>query len=218
MGKENLNNNVDNDDLTTMLNAIDTMEKSFIIEAKKYLSIGETHTFDFFCNAIVNRGIALCNGFKILALSNNYIAAVPMIRLQIDNCLRFYAGTLVQDFKPFFWAYLKGEKISNMTDIDGKKMSDSYLAKKLDEDVFPGIHNLYVNASGYVHLSNEHTFLHTKIVPEQVGVIGTKIGHYDFFSTPKKVDFAYNMLKTSEFLLSLVTSWTSKKEDHSNNE
>lgn len=73
---------------------------------------------------------------------------------------------------------------------------------------------MYTNTSGFVHLSNEHTFLQTKIENEKISI---QSGKFDFFTIDKKVDFTFNMLKASEFLLGLIQSWKFQKEAIMNN-
>tara|TARA_R110001583_G_scaffold12279_7_gene54622 strand:- start:125 stop:856 length:732 start_codon:yes stop_codon:yes gene_type:complete len=218
--KVNRNTDVNEEDLKQVFKNIEILEKLFIKESKIFLTIGSTedgkgsvHQMDLFVSAIVNRGISLSRGFKTLAESNNYICAVPIIRLQIDNCLRFYASTLVTDYNDFFMQYLSGSHIRNIKDAFGNKMTDNYLAKKLDKEVFPGILNMYQNTSGHIHLSNEHTFMHNQIEKhnEDEMTMKTIIGGHDFFKVDQKVDFAYNMFKATEFLLDLVKSWKYQK-------
>ena len=214
------NTNVNEEDLKQIFKNLDALEKLFIKESKIYLTIGSeengkgsVHQMDLFVSAIVNRGISLATGFKTLAKSNNYICAVPIIRLQIDNCLRFYASTLVKNYNDFFMQYLSGTHIRNIKDAYGNKMTDNYLAKKLDKEVFHGILNMYQNTSGHIHFSNEHTFMHNKIEKEndEEMTMKTIIGNHDIFKIDQKVDFAYNMFKATEFLLELVKSWKYQK-------
>ncbi len=214
---DKLNKEFNEEDLKEYLSELLNLENEFINEAKLFLSIGEAgdkgsiHTMDLFISGIVNRAISIICGFVVLAKENNYIAAVPLIRIQLDNCLRFYAATLVDDYDAFFLKYLDGEHIGSLKDIKGKRMTDTYLAKQLDKNVKPGILKLYKNSSGHIHLSNEHSFLQTKIVSEKEGTIITKIGRYNFFEIYRKVDFSYNMLVVTKLLLDLVKSWKFQK-------
>jgi len=202
------------DDLLNIFENLSKLETAFLREAKMFFQIGgkngHIHTMDLFTSAIINRSISLMRGFVTLAKENNYISAVPLIRIQLDNCLRFYATTLVGDYNDTFLKYLSGVHIRNIEDASGIKMTDTYLVTKLDE-IFPGIKNLYKNSSGHIHFSNEHSFLQTTIVSDKERTIGTRIGYYDFYSIDKKIDFAYNMFKASEILLDLTRSWTVQK-------
>lgn len=206
--------NVTEEDLNKVFDNLGKLEIAFLNEAKLFFKIGgqngHIHTMDLFTSAIINRSISLMRGFVTLAKDNNYISAVPLIRIQLDNCLRFYAATLVTDYNEFFIEYLKGTHIRNLKDSTGAKMTDTHLVTALDK-LFPGVHNLYINSSGHVHFSNEHSFLQTTLVSDKERTIGTRIGYYDFYAIDKKVDFAYNMFKTSEILLDLTRSWKFQK-------
>jgi hypothetical protein len=210
--KNALTKGMTQEDLNQFLEDLSLLEHRFLEENKLFLEAGgknkELHMMDLFFSAIANRSIAFIRGFITLVRDDNYIAAVPFIRMQIDNCLRFYATTLVSDMNDFYLKYLEGTHIGQIEDAEGNKMYDTYLVEKLDENLFPGIRNLYKNTSGYVHLSNEHTFLQTKYENDKLSV---RSGKFDFFSIDKKVDFVFNMLKASEFLLTLLESWKFQK-------
>ncbi len=209
--KNKRNKDVTDEDLKIFLQQLLDLEARFLDEAKIFLQLGkELYSMDLYISAIINRSISFMQGFEQLAKENNYITAVPIIRMQIDNCLRFYAATIVTDYNAFFIEYLKGIHIRNLKDSNNKKMTDSYLIEKLDK-IFPSVHNLYNNTSGYVHLSNEHSFLQTEIIKDEERKIGTRIGRYDFYAIDQKVDFVFNMLKASEILLGLVRSWKFEK-------
>ena len=217
--KNALTKNMTQEDLNQFIKDLNEIELRFLKENKFFLEVGgedkKLFMMDYlFFSAIVNRSTAFIRGFITLAKDDNYISAVPLIRMQIDNCLRFYASTLVSDKNDFYLQYLGGENFGKILDAEGNKMRDPYLVEKLDEELFPGIHNLYKNTSGFVHLSNEHTFLQTKIENEKISI---QSGKFDFFTIDKKVDFTFNMLKASEFLLELIQSWKFHKEAIMNN-
>jgi hypothetical protein len=215
--KNKRNKDVTDEDLKVNFKRLQQLEDLFLDEAKIFLQLGkQLYSMDLYISAIINRSISFMKGFEQLANENNYITAVPIIRMQLDNCLRFYAATIVSDYNTFFIEYLKGVHIRTLKDSNNKKMTDAYLVEKLDK-VYPGIHNLYNNASGYVHLSNEHSFLQTEIIKDKERTIGTRIGHYDFYALDQKVDFVFNMYKASEILLDLVRSWKFEKLKTENN-
>lgn len=198
--KQDLNIAVTVKDLEEVTTKLANIEMQLLEEFKTLLNLEcENMNMVLYTSAIVNRGMALVRGFIILTASGNYITAVPLIRLQLDNCLRFYAGCIVKDFNNFHSKYLDGVRFSKIRDKYGKPMNDKHLAETLDK-LFPGVYNLYENASGFIHLSNEHAFLQTEKVNIKERIIGLRVGRYDYFSTARKVDFIYNMLFTSELL------------------
>lgn len=213
--RDKINKSVTGKDLNSVFESILKLETFILKEAELFLSIGEgkgrIHTMDLYISAIINRSIFLMRGFTSLAKENNYISAIPLIRIQIDNCLRLYASTIVEDTSRFFIEYLEGKHIGNMVDAKGNKMTDNYLVCELDKNLFSGIKILYKNTSGYIHLSNEHSFLQSDISSKTKDTLQTRIGYYDFYSIIEKVDFSFNMYKASEFLLTMVKSWKYNK-------
>ncbi|RYZ90898.1 MAG: hypothetical protein EOP04_02445 [Proteobacteria bacterium] len=211
------NKEVTEQDLQHSLEGLLDLEKRLTKEVATFIQIGgskgELLSMDYFISAIVNRAISLISGFQTLGSINNYIAAVPIIRMQVDNILRLFAATIAPNRDKFFQEYLAGEHIGNMKDVNGKRMTDSYLAKKVDSELYPGILNLYQNTSGYVHLSNVHAFLQVEIEDENKGEMRTFVGRYDFWKIDEKVDFAFNMFKSTEFLYRLVRGWTLYKNN-----
>lgn len=216
--KPNRNADVGEEDLTLILSNLLTLEKEFIEETKLFMSIGgesgkgKIHTMDLFISDIVNRAISLIHGYILLAKEKNYISAVPLIRIQLDNCLRFYASTLVSNYDEFFKKYLGGEHIREIKDSNGKKMTDTYLVKQLDKNIMPGVYNVYDNTSGFIHLSSKHSFLHTETNKEANRTINIKIGKYDYFKIDEKVDFSYNMFVVTNLLLKMISSWKDLKQ------
>jgi hypothetical protein len=168
--------------------------------------------------SIVNRAISLNRGFIILWKANNFSTAIPLIRLQIDNCMRLYAISISENSLEFYDSVLSGVHIKNIKDADGKKMSDDYLITKLDL-IFPGFKNLYRNTSGYVHFSNEHMFANNKIKSKRDDsfILQTSIGAKEELEIFEEIDFCYNFfqagLSLSRLVLSLRKSMTEEIND-----
>jgi hypothetical protein len=106
--------------------------------------------------AVLNRSIALIGGFCDL-IPTNYICAAPLVRLQLDNVLRFSALWLVSDLQDFVTKFLEGVQINKLTDKDGQRMTDRYLVDKMKAR-HPGVEQVYDDTCGYVHLSDTHVF------------------------------------------------------------
>lgn len=163
--------------------------------------------YNIYVSAILNRAIALTKGYLTLARENNYFAAVPLIRLQVDNSLRLYASLLVTDFHKFFLDYLDGKAFKQIKDRSGNKMHDAYLVNKLEQK-FSGLLKLYSDTSGYIHMSAIHSKMITQPVPGKERVLGTRIGSFDFFSIKTKIIFCENMHVANQILLLLLRDIT----------
>ena len=113
---------------------------------------------DLFFISSADRSARLIDGFLPLLQSKNLTSAAPLLRLQIDNCLRTYAAFLVDDPDDFSQRVLfDNVKVSSIRDRDGKKMSDVYLRQKLSE-IDPKVSDAYIAASGFIHLSDKALF------------------------------------------------------------
>ena len=75
------------------------------------------------------------------------------MRLQMDNCMRTYAAFIAADKDAVIDCIIHGRKIRDQVDVDGKKMTDANLKKKMAafNASFPAV---YDQASGYVHFSD----------------------------------------------------------------
>ncbi len=126
--------------------------------------------------ALLNRSMGLIRGFCTM-ISDNYICAAPLVRLQLDNVLRFSALWLVDDRDDFTAKVIGGEPFNRLKDRDGKQMNDSYLAQRMDGKV-PGLAQAYKEACGYIHFSDAHLY-HTVVSTGETSVrieIGEDLG------------------------------------------
>ncbi len=106
----------------------------------------------FFC-ATLDRCVQLSEGFIVLLKQRNMSCVGALLRLQMDNCMRTYATFVAADKYAVIDCIIHGRKISDQLDLNGKKMTDANLKKKMTVfcDSFPAV---YDKASGYVHLSD----------------------------------------------------------------
>jgi hypothetical protein len=118
---------------------------------------GTVYYLDILATAVMNRSVALISGFCLLIEAQNFICAAPLVRLQLDNCLRFYAARLVKNPHAFAVQVLEGTPVRKLKDTSNKPMTDRYLVDKLSES-YPWVSKLYEETSGYIHLSDKHIF------------------------------------------------------------
>lgn len=118
---------------------------------------GAMYPLDLLVLATLNRSLCLLKGFVSLIEDKNFVSAAPLIRLQLDNCLRLSAGTLVNNTHGFTMKILEGIPVRKQRDRSNKLMTDQYLVEKLTQQ-FTWVKKVYDNTSGYVHLSEKHIF------------------------------------------------------------
>jgi hypothetical protein len=210
MKKQSINMEVSEVDLDHSLKNILLLEKLFVLEIKKIYEIEKGITeINHYIMSIANRAISLNRGFVTLANANNYLTAISLMRLQIDNCLRLYAMSLSGDSSLFYKEILSGKHVRNLEDRDGKKMSDTHLTKKIDK-IFPGFKSLYDKLSGYIHFSFEHFSFNNSVENETLSIT---IGAIENLEIHKKVDFAHNMFLIGKDLLKIISEYRNEIKD-----
>jgi hypothetical protein len=199
--------------LDNILVELSNLQTEFVKSSKRYIEAGnkKLYTLDFFASAVNNRTISLTNAFMTLAKESNYLAAVSLIRLQLDNALRFFASTLVKNSDDFVLHILSGKEIRNYKDSNGAKLTDSYLAKQL-EKYFQGINKLYKDTCGFIHLSDKHFFPTLAKLDKKNMNIGIKVGSYDSYNLDEKIDFSRTMLEVSKLVIIVVEQWKHEKD------
>ena len=137
--------------------------------------IGETLTKDdlFFC-ASLDRCLHLIDGVIILLKERNLTCAGPILRLQMDNCIRTYAAFIAEDRIRVIDCLIYGSPINREKDANGKRMTDGYLKDEITK-IDGQFANVYDQASGYIHLS-EKAFYQTVTDIDDDGKITLQIG------------------------------------------
>lgn len=115
------------------------------------------YPLDLLFLAAINRSRSYTGAFLELMKKENYLAAVPMIRQQVDSILRLSASRLVKNPHEFAQRVLAGEAIRKIKDMHGNKMTDAYLLTTFKHEN-PWIEGVYSAGSGFIHLSEKHIF------------------------------------------------------------
>lgn len=156
--------------------------------------------------SIVSRSNSIIKSFELLFYNKLYSTAISLIRLQIDNCLRLYAMTLCNP-EYFLDEITKGNSVRKLNDRDGKKMTDAYLIRKIDE-FLPSFESLYQETSGFIHFSFEHLKSNNKITQKGLDLhIETLIGGEFELDNVKKVKYLDDMINASFNLYRLIYSY-----------
>ena len=198
--------------LNEIILQISEFKEEFLKSSQRIMEAGNSKLFalDFLALSVNNRAISLANGYSTLVAEKNYLTAVSLIRLQLDNALRFFASTLVEDSSKFAEHFIDGKAIRDYSDIKGKKLTDSYLAKEL-EKYFKGTQKLYRETCGFIHLSDRHflpTLTKGKTKDRKIEI---QIGSSENFSIEDKIDFSETMLEVCKLVLIVVEQWKHEK-------
>ena len=200
--------------LEELLQKLEEQKKLHVEVTMKMLSAGNANMYplDFLAISASKRSMSLIGGFITMIRDENFICAAPLLRLQLDNSLRFYASFLVNDPHELANGFIEGKLIRDFTERrTNKKLTDSLLVERLAEH-HPWITNVYKETSGYIHLSDKHLFnaMGKKDDKQKLQLIG---GEKDSFITDKnRFEATYLMIELTTVLLWLLHSWTLTKE------
>ncbi|WP_028377499.1 hypothetical protein [Leeuwenhoekiella sp. MAR_2009_132] len=192
------------DDLIIQLSG----EDSKIIALGKILaeSIGATE-YTFFCHSVLNRTINLNRGYLTLLKDQNFIAAAPLVRLNLDSLLRIFASIQSEyDVETFARNVRRGDMIRKMrySKKAKERLTDTKLVNLLmDIPNFKWVKQVYYAGSGYVHLSNQHFYSSIKIVDLQT-VEGGILKTDKYISEDEKIAGTYYMLQSSKGIRAFI--------------
>jgi hypothetical protein len=173
---------------------------------------GAWYELDFLAVATLNRSLCLTTGFCTLIKARNFIAAVPLLRLQLDNLMRFSAAWLVDDPHGFAREVVNGTRIKDLKDRSGERMHDSYLKKICVKD-YPQVSGLYENASDYIHLSNKHVFNAIQASKTGDGKFTAKVSAEDEYIPDETYLEAIQLFDaTTKVLFSHFSRWIATKD------
>jgi len=170
------------------------------------------YELDFLAVAVLNRSLQITAGFCTLIRTRNFVAAVPLLRLQVDNLMRFSAAWLVDDPHEFAREAVNGTQIKDLKDRSGKLMCDSYLNRVCGNN-YPQISKLYKAASGYIHLSNMHVFNAIQASKTGDGKFIAKVSAEDEYVSDKLYLEAIQFFdETTTILFSYISAWIATKD------
>jgi hypothetical protein len=114
---------------------------------------GALYPADHVMLGVAQRSLMLIAGFVALVEQSNAVCAVPLLRLQLDNIMRFNALWLVRDPKEVLNALLSEKPFNKLKSRDGNEpLTDRYLAEQLSKR-HPWVSEVYKRTSGFIHLS-----------------------------------------------------------------
>ncbi|MBX7234500.1 MAG: hypothetical protein K1X65_08960 [Caldilineales bacterium] len=173
---------------------------------------GQIEPIDVYAFMVLKRSLSLVFGFTTMLRARNFLCASPLIRLQIDNLLRFRAAFLVVNQSQFVVDVIQGKEVRQLKDRTGRKMIDAHLQDVLSSD-YPWLRGVYKKTSGYVHLSEEH-FFNTVRASEsgQEGAIEAYIGPDDkLVSNAIYQEALEDMILVTHSLLTYLSDWATGK-------
>ncbi|MFN3917643.1 MAG: hypothetical protein ACK4K0_07865 [Flavobacteriales bacterium] len=168
-----------------LLIEIDNKSKAIINMGKQLSAITPNmETFDFLLIAALNRTVNISKAYTTLIRENNFIAAAPLVRINIDTLLRLYASIICEyDRNAFASKVMSGELIKKMK-LRGTKIDlrDDTLYSEISKiEGMEWVADIYKAGNSFVHLEKSHIFSSLKIADENERTIHMSIGFHDAF-------------------------------------
>lgn len=116
---------------------------------------GNMFPVDLLAISAIKRSLSNTAAVRLLVENWNLVAARTMLRAHMDTPLRLSAVWLVNDPHGFAMKVQAGERIRNIKDRNGKRMTDAYLITRMSTE-YPWVAEVYDRLSGYVHFSADH--------------------------------------------------------------
>jgi hypothetical protein len=173
---------------------------------------GALYPVDFMAFAVLHRSMALIRGFCAAIRSNNFTCAAPLVRLQLDNLLRFYALYIVKDPHDAVTNVFRGIPIRKQFDRDGAPMTDHNLVQSLAKNL-PWVESVYRESSGFVHLSEKHMYHTQESIDRSTRSLVLKVSGEDVaIPDSARVEAARAMTEISLQVLKYICGWARTKD------
>ena len=157
----------------------------------------------FFMSSAINRAMNINRGFITLTKDDNYSCAIPLMRLMLDNCMRFWGISLVDDKHDYIRVWGSGEKISTIKDRNGKKLTDKHLSECFAL-LYRGVDKTYNDACAYVHFSEQNLYITAKVDKQKERRVDLRIDGYDHFPETTKNNIDKWMLYLNNVLIDTI--------------
>ena len=157
----------------------------------------------FFMSSAINRAVNINRGFTTLTKDDNYSCAIPLMRLMLDNCMRFWGISLVDDKHDYIRVWGSGEKISTIKDRNGKKLTDRHLSECFAL-LYRGVDKTYNDACAYVHFSEQNLYITAKVDKQKERRVDLRIDGYDHFPETTKNNIDKWMLYLNNVLIDTI--------------
>ena len=166
---------------------------------------------DLVVMAAMHRSMALIDGFTTLVQQRNALAAIPLIRMQIDSIIRTYACWTVEKPSVVAEAMLDDKPLNTIKSRTGQPLTDAYLYQAAAEH-YPWIPAAYRQISGFVHLSGRHITAPMHTGEPRTGHFTVNVSSPQGWSDVDVIGAIGTFAEATRCLLHLCWSWLKTKE------
>lgn len=144
---------------------------------QKFNEVGCFAPIDFYVDTVLKRAMVINGAYVKLAKTNNYIAAAPYIRMQMDNCINLGAGAMVKDILAYINHFLSGKELYKFKDERKNSLYEKYIVQEMNKR-YSSFKQGYDHYNKEVHLSVGHFFMAHYMDEDNCLNLTLENGHY----------------------------------------
>ncbi len=179
---------------------------------------GKIFTKTILINTVLQRSLALIDGYQKLLETNNIIVLNALARLQIDNCIFVYGiyylvsnGYNIDDL---YKDILKNNKHLSDYKVNKQKLYDTFLVNQIDNENDVEFEKMYNFSCRFVHYSDSASYL--TMETKENGIVNFSLStNYERFSNQVMVN-AGSFVNVSKFLLLMIKKYWENIDKGSN--
>lgn len=168
---------------------------------------------DLIALSVLSRAISINRAFKTLIKDENTFASLHLVRIQIDNLIRYSSILIAEDEKYIDWV-LDGKPIKNFKDLNKKQFTDSYLVATFSNR-FTDITGLYAKYCGHVHFGKEHLERIKTVSENKRADFRVEVGNFENYSLEERWIFVTDFVSISMLLYTIINDWVISKNTFS---
>jgi len=178
-------------------------------------SNGAQMLVDLLFYGLTNRSCNVCDAVLILVVKRNFVAAAPLVRIQMDTLLRRCYMRTLKDSVPFAEYILSGGRMDKRKDADGKFLTDARL-RDYARPRYPWIDKTYEELSRLVHFSDAHIYSSmSPLKPDGSNTIHIGVGQTEESWPASEVKHLLHiMILLTEGILAHLYGWAKWKNDN----
>lgn len=162
--------------------------------------------------SLVNRAVELNSGYISLFSLKNYITAISLLRIQIENCLRFHALRTLDNMPHSIDEFLNGKELRKLTGNNGKPLTDTYLSKELDK-LYPEykFSELYKEYCEIIHFTGFYQNIGNEFLNKENGVSATLFlgggSANPHFNIENKINYTLSLFYSTKIIYRMFSTY-----------
>lgn len=169
----------------------------------------------FFLIGLCNRAIALNMGFMDLTTSKyeNYLAALPILRLMLDNAMAgyafFLAGDSLEDRLKYLSFIKQGNDYNRYKVNKHKQLNEKTIINAMNHEI-QGIRSLYKRGCSYIHYSN-NLMNASAFMKREVDGRAQMFAHVNdvsgLFTEEERIGFWDDLIGANIYMMQVIVKW-----------